>query len=83
MAIPAQPVSRDKVKVSYEEFLQQLDEDTLAEWVDGEVILLSPARLEHQLIADFLTALLTAFVQQHRLGQVVSAPFQMHLLRTV
>lgn len=82
MAIPAQPASRDKVKVSYEEFLQQLDEDTLAEWVDGEVILLSPARLEHQLIADFLTALLTAFVQQHRLGQVVSAPFQMHLLRT-
>jgi len=24
--------------VSYEEFLDQIDEDTLAEWVDGEVI---------------------------------------------
>lgn len=82
MALSAQPVSRDKVKISYEEFLQQLDEDTLAEWVDGEVVLLSPARLEHQLIADFLTPVLIAFVQQHRLGQVVSAPFQMHLLHT-
>lgn len=84
MALPIQPISQGqgKVKISYEEFLQQLDEDTLAEWVDGEVVVLSPARLEHQLIADFLTAVITAFVQQHGLGQVISAPFQMRLLRT-
>ncbi len=58
-----QPLPHDKVKVSYEQFLQQLDEDTLAEWVDGEVVFLSPAGLEHQQIADFLTAILNAFVQ--------------------
>ncbi|RMF86648.1 MAG: Uma2 family endonuclease, partial [Nitrospinota bacterium] len=30
-------------KLSYEEFLAWCDEDTWAEWVDGEVILLTPA----------------------------------------
>ncbi|GIV21031.1 MAG: restriction endonuclease [Armatimonadota bacterium] len=82
MALPAQPTSQGKVKISYEEFLQQLDEDTLAEWVDGEVVFLSPARLEHQLIADFLTAVMGAFVSHQGTGQVISAPFQMRLLQT-
>lgn len=82
MALPAQPTSQGKVKISYEEFLQQLDEDTLAEWVDGEVVFLSPARLEHQLIADFLTAVMGAFVRHQGTGQVISAPFQMRLLHT-
>jgi hypothetical protein len=35
-------------KLSYEEFLKLYDEDTRAEWVDGEVILLSPASNRHQ-----------------------------------
>jgi hypothetical protein len=29
-------------KMTYEQFLQWLDEDTWAEWVDGEVYLMSP-----------------------------------------
>jgi hypothetical protein len=37
-----------KTKLSYEEFLKLYDEDTRAEWVDGEVILLSPASNRHQ-----------------------------------
>ncbi|GIV17618.1 MAG: restriction endonuclease [Armatimonadota bacterium] len=79
MALPA---PSGKVKISYEQFLEQIDEDTLAEWVDGEVVYLSPARLEHQDIAGFLNALIRAFVQRHELGRVVSAPFQMRLLRS-
>lgn len=79
MALPAQS---GKVKLTYEQFLQQLDEDTLAEWVDGEVVYLSPAGLEHQDIAGFLTAVLRAYVQKYQLGRVVSAPFQMRLLRS-
>jgi hypothetical protein len=39
MALPAQSVPPEKVKLTYEQFLEQLDEDTLAEWVDGEVVI--------------------------------------------
>jgi len=82
MVLPAQSVSSERVKLTYEEFLEQLDEDTLAEWVDGEVVYLSPASLEHQDIAGFLNALLRAYVQKHQLGRVIAAPFQMRLLRS-
>lgn len=79
MALPA---PSGKVKLTYEQFLEQLDEDTLAEWVDGEVVYLSPAALEHQDTGDFLTAVIRTYVQKYNLGRVVSAPFQMRLLRT-
>lgn len=64
-------------KLTYEAFLDWLDEDTWAEWVDGEVILLTPASLRHQEVSGFLHAVLSAFVEEHGLGTVVGAPFQM------
>lgn len=64
-------------KMSYEEFLDWCDEDTLAEWVDGEVIIMSPASYSHQTIEDFLTRILGIYVEQHGLGKIISAPFQM------
>ncbi|MCE7937155.1 hypothetical protein DCC79_02665 [bacterium] len=64
-------------KLTYAEFLDWIDEDTHAEWVDGEVVMTSPASDEHQDIADFLTTLLRIFVHHHGLGWVRSAPFQM------
>ena len=39
--------------MSYEQFLDWADEDTLAEWVDGVVEMTSPASLIHQNIAVF------------------------------
>jgi Uma2 family endonuclease len=72
-----QPPSR----MTYEEFLDWADEDTLAEWVDGEVVMYSPASRRHQSIADFLTGVMRAFVEQRDLGVVLSAPFQMKLER--
>ena len=65
--------------MSYEEFLEWLDEDTWAEWVDGEVVMLSPASRLHQDVRDFLLTLLRAFVELHDLGVVLSAPFQVKL----
>jgi Uma2 family endonuclease len=64
-------------KLTYEEFLTWCDEDTWAEWVDGEVVVLSPASRRHQDLADFLTAVLRAYVEAKGLGVVLSAPFQM------
>ncbi len=66
-------------KMTYEEFLAWADEDTLAEWVDGEVVMYSPASKRHQSIADFLTGMMRMFVEQRDLGIVLSAPFQMKL----
>ncbi len=66
-------------KMTYEEFLAWADEDTLAEWVDGEVIMLSPASYQHQRLSYFLGAVLGVYVETRHLGQVLSAPFQMKL----
>lgn len=66
-------------KMSYEEFLEWADEDTLAEWVNGEVIMSSPASLKHQDIADFLISIIRMFVESRNLGTVLSAPFQMKM----
>ena len=66
-------------KLSYEEFLAWADEDTLAEWVDGEISMASPASKVHQDIAGLLHSVLRAFIEQHNLGLVLSAPFQMKL----
>ena len=71
------PASSMPTKMTYKEFLAWADEDTLAEWVNNEVILLAPASRGHQDLMSFLTALLRHFVEDHQLGVVWSAPFQM------
>jgi Uma2 family endonuclease len=68
-----------KAKMTYEEFLNWCDEDTLAEWVDGEIIMVLPASVHHQRLADFLVKCLGIYVEQRDLGVVLSAPFQMKL----
>jgi Uma2 family endonuclease len=66
-------------KMTYEEFLAWAEDGSHVEWVDGEVITMSPVSHRHQDIADFLLALLRHFAEAQRLGKVFSAPFQMKL----
>lgn len=66
-----------KGKLTYEEFLAWLDEDTWAEWVDGEVVMVSPASDRHQDLASFLTTVLRIFTEAHHLGVIRPAPFPM------
>ncbi len=68
-------------RMSYREFLDALDEDTSAEWVDGEVVIMAPANWKHQDLAGFLSALLRLFVESTDAGVVLAAPFQMKLSR--
>lgn len=68
--------------MTYEEFLEWADEDTLAEWVDGVVVMASPASLRHQEIMDFLKEIFSTYGRVHHLGKVVSPPFQMKLGRS-
>lgn len=65
--------------MSYEAVLDWADEDTLAEWIEGEVVMTSPASLAHQALAGFLGALLGRYVAFRNLGVVILAPFQMKL----
>lgn len=71
--------SRLPERMTYEEFLDWADEDTLAEWVDGEVVMYSPASDRHQDISGFLESVLRSFVEARQLGVVRCAPFQMKL----
>jgi len=64
--------------MTFEEFLEW-SEDRYAEWVDGEVILMSPVSSKHQLLAAFLAALLQFFVEANDRGLVLTAPFLMRL----
>lgn len=66
-------------KMRFEEFLQWLDEDTHAEWVDGKVVPMSPVSYEHLEVCRFLLNLITTFVEQRSAGVVCYEPFQMRL----
>jgi Uma2 family endonuclease len=69
-APPASPVS-------FEAFMDWLDEDTHAEWVDGAIIMMSPASNEHQNLSDFLVVIIRLYNEAHQLGWVRSGPFVM------
>lgn len=64
-------------QMTYEEFLEWADEDTLAEWVNGEVQLRSPASAPHQELSGFLFRILAQFAEDNDAGRVLAAPFQM------
>src|SRR5262249_15431594 len=72
---PAMPLPGGKPppkKMTFRQFLAWTDEDTWAEWVRGEVVLMAPVRVRHQAIAGFLNALLRHWVEVHELGAVYS-----------
>ena len=65
--------------MSYEEFLEWADEDTSAEWVNGEVVMNSPVNARNEDIEAFLVDLMKAYATVHSLGKVLSSRFQMKL----
>lgn len=70
-------------QLTYEEFLDWCDEDTRAEWVDGEVVMVSPASERHEDVRGFLETVLRIFVEHYGLGRVLGAVFQMRLAAPV
>lgn len=57
-------------KLSEEEFVAWCDEDKKAEWVDGRVVMMSPANTAHVRITTFLLSLIKIFVEDRDLGEV-------------
>jgi Uma2 family endonuclease len=66
-------------RMTYEQFLEWAEEDTLAEWVNGEVVMTSPASDRHQDLVYFLVPLLQKYGRFRHLGKVQGAPFQMKI----
>src|SRR3712207_261063 len=62
---------------TYEQFLDWLDDETHAEWVDGAAVFMSPVTDTHADLGGFLKALLRLFVEAHQLGATRAEPFQM------
>jgi Uma2 family endonuclease len=62
-----------------EEFEAWCDEDIKAEWVDGEVIVHSPALDRHVLLTGFLLNTMGLFARHHDSGVVMGPEFQIRL----
>ena len=66
-------------RMTFEEYLTSGDEPHMSEWVDGEVIFMSPASRRHQELLTFLVTVVGLFVEVHKSGVVLPAPFAMRL----
>ncbi len=64
-------------RMTYEEFLAWVDEDTRAEWVNGEVVFMGEVSRRHQEVGAFLFPLIKLFVEAYQLGIVFYESFQM------
>lgn len=65
--------------LSEEEFVAWCDQETRAEWVDGEVIVVSPASWIHAKLSRLLIGLLGEYVERKQLGEVVGTEFTVRL----
>jgi len=70
------PRQEQRIRMSYAEFLTQIDEHIHAEWVDGEAIIFMPPTTGHQDFVRFLSELLSAFVGFFKLGKVFLPPWR-------
>jgi len=73
------PTQNPPHKMTYEEYLAWADEDTRAEWVNGEVIVGMPPKHPHQTLVEFLDRLLGLFITIRDLGQLRIAPFELKI----
>jgi Uma2 family endonuclease len=58
------------------QFVAWCDDKTWAEWVDGEVILMSPVNAEHSDLFRFLFTVVSNYADHYQLGELHSEPMQ-------
>lgn len=73
----AQAVRYKRATLTYEEFLNWPGENQHIEWVDGEVIAMSPVTREHGCIKLFLVTLISQFATMNDLGEACGMPYNM------
>jgi Uma2 family endonuclease len=70
--VPVPPAPR----MTEDEFVAWCNEDIRAEWVDGEVIIMSPESYDNDDLQTWVAAVLRAYVEQKELGRVLGPNFQ-------
>jgi Uma2 family endonuclease len=76
--IDEHPSRAGRKRMTYEEFLAAPEvQEKHAEWVDGEVIEMTPASAKHQRLARFVTRLFEAHLELFPSGELFYPPFQM------
>jgi Uma2 family endonuclease len=74
------PAMQHPESISFEDFLATLDEDAHAEWVDGQVVPMSPVSERHDAVVGFIYAILRGYVRRKKIaGRVFLDGFQMKL----
>jgi Uma2 family endonuclease len=68
-------------RLTEREFVEWIDDKTRAEWVDGEVIVMSPMSDDHDEFAFWLRTVVQSFVRHHDLGRVKGPDFMVRLPR--
>ncbi len=76
---PAEVALPPPRRMTEQEFIAWCDEDTRAEWVDGEVVMMSPATNKHDDLIGWLLAVMRPFVEQRVLGAVRGPEFAVRL----
>jgi Uma2 family endonuclease len=67
------------VRMTEQQFEDWCDEDVKAEWVDGEVVLMTPENLESADLGGWLNAIMREVVESFDLGRVIGREFQVRL----
>ncbi len=75
----AEPTTEKRIPMAYPEFLAWGEDTTHAEWVDGEVIVFMPPKIQHQFVLAFLHKLLGIYADFLSLGAVLAAPAEMRV----
>lgn len=63
--------------MTYDQYLQLIDQNIHAEWVKGKVTIFTAPTTSHQMMLMFFSSLLNDFVGFFNLGVVIMAPFEM------
>lgn len=66
-------------RMTEEEFVARCDEDIRAEWIDGEMVIMSPASIVHNRLSRCLLSLLEDYVAERELGEAFGTDFSVRL----
>jgi Uma2 family endonuclease len=72
-------IAAPRGRMTEEAFEAWCDEDVKAEYVDGEVVVTSPARPRHELVLKFLLEVLDLYVESRDLGLVLGSQAMIRL----
>ena len=68
-------------KIKRADYLNNLNDDVKSEFIEGEIVLNSPAKRKHYLIVGWLSKLLSTYVDINDLGEVSTEKVLIHLTR--